>query len=133
MKKNILWKNVGVIFLFILVLFVPALNAEEDFNPSEQGWWIVSIPTTETTHKHNITIKNNTNTYTWEEAVENEIILDFVYTWDRDDGVYYLTDYFQSYYGYWMFFYDTSYNLNIEPEKTKPSYLFPLLLRFINK
>ena len=53
--------------------------------------------------------------YTWEEAVNNNIILDFVYGWDSADQKYISSDTFDPGYGYWMYAYDDCILLNPYP------------------
>lgn len=115
---------IGICCIMFLIL-IPLLNAGETIDFDEQGWRLVSVPKLVDVEKIDLYIKNSTKCYTWDEAVEKEIILTFVYSWDRENGYYVLTDIFQPYHGYWMYFNDTSYDLSISKATTQCLKPFP--------
>ncbi len=71
----------------------------------QQGWNNMGLPTDTSLMKEDIIIRNNSIDYTWQEAVDGGIILDFIYGWDRINKLYMLTNTFDPGYGYWMYAY----------------------------
>jgi hypothetical protein len=71
----------------------------------KQNWSLMGIPFNTTLHKENLTIRCNNTDYTWDQAVTNNIIIQYIYAWDRVDKFYIVTDYLDPTYGYWMFAY----------------------------
>ena len=55
--------------------------------------------------KGDLIICNNSIDYSWDQAVENNTILGFIYGWDRTMQMYELSDEFNPGYGYWMYAY----------------------------
>jgi hypothetical protein len=73
--------------------------------PLAIGWNLISIPFLGWIEKNNITVIGNSSIYIWSEAVNDSIILDFVYYWDSDTQQYFTTDELFGIYGYWMYSY----------------------------
>jgi len=73
------------------------------------GWEMVSLPVNSTISKYNCYIRNQTNNYTWNQSVTNAIIVTFIYYWDGFG--YASSTNFVAYTGYWMYWYDTGYDL----------------------
>jgi hypothetical protein len=71
----------------------------------KDGWNIMSLPYNTTIAKTNTMITHDSNDYTWEAAVSNNIILGIVYGWNNTDQIYELCDDFNPGRGYWMFAY----------------------------
>ena len=69
----------------------------------EQGWNLVSIPVNETISKEDITVNYLGFNYSWQDAVDGDIILGFIYEWNG--GAYLFVDDFEPGVGYWMFTY----------------------------
>jgi len=44
--------------------------------------------------------------YTWDDAVDNEIILGFIYSWNSSEQIYELSDNYIPGEGYWMYIYE---------------------------
>ena len=78
-------------------------------------WRLVSLPINTVVIKYDVRIINDTNNYSWTEAVNNNIILTFLYGWNRTYGYYDTVESFSPYQGYWMFFYE-DYELWIDAE-----------------
>lgn len=95
-------------------------NYTADCTPTEVSplgaynkWKLVSLPLNETVSKYDVRLLGAGNNYSWNEAVTNTIILNFVYRWILPAQYYDTTDYFYGYEGFWMYFYE-DYDLWIE-------------------
>ena len=66
-------------------------------------WNLVGLPDNKNVHKENITVYYNEEEYTWQQAVSNNIILDYVYLWDKIDQNYKISDYLVSEKACWMY------------------------------
>jgi hypothetical protein len=71
----------------------------------KEKWNIMGIPFYETLAKEDLIISYNGTDYTWQEAVDNTIILGFIYNWNRATQAYTLVDNFVPGYSYWMYAY----------------------------
>ncbi|UCF12696.1 MAG: tandem-95 repeat protein, partial [Thermoplasmatales archaeon] len=71
-------------------------------------WNLVSLPFNQSVSKSDLMVRYNNNNYTWQDAVNNTIILGFFYNWNRSAPQHYeLTDILEPGYGYWIYaFYD---------------------------
>lgn len=105
------WLNTTVEFTFLDMSMLPM--------PMGVGsnWNIVSMPRNETIQKSSIRIRNDTYNYSWSDAVTNGIIIDTVFGWFENG--YVINTSFEQYKGYWIWFYDTSYELFV-PKYVKP-------------
>ena len=70
-----------------------------------QKWNIMGIPFNVSLPKEDLIIIHDGTEYTWQEAVDNLIILGFIYNWNRNSQTYTLADDFNPGYGYWMYAY----------------------------
>jgi hypothetical protein len=70
-----------------------------------ENWNIMGIPFNSTLAKEDLIIEYGGTNYTWQEAVDNNIILGFIYDWDRNSQTYSLSNSFVPGYGYWMYAY----------------------------
>jgi parallel beta-helix repeat protein len=68
-------------------------------------WNLVSIPYRESIDKTDIIVNYNNTNLTWQQAVNAEIILGFVYSWNVNNQNYYLTDVLNPGMGYWIYAY----------------------------
>ena len=69
-------------------------------------WNIISIPFNQSVSKSNLFVKYNGVDYTWQEAVSNNIILGFIYSWNRSIPQHYeLISTLKPGYGYQMYAY----------------------------
>ena len=66
---------------------------------------LVSIPFIGCFDKNNIIVIDNRAVYSWSEAVNEGVILNFVYHWNRQMQSYESTDILEYSYGYWMYSY----------------------------
>jgi len=71
----------------------------------KQKWNIMGIPFNVSLPKEDLIIIYDETEYTWQEAVDNSIILGFIYGWNRNSQTYTLTDDFDPGCGYWMYAY----------------------------
>ena len=69
------------------------------------NWNIVGLPDDESVHKENLTVYYNETEYTWQEAVNNTIILGFSYEWNETNQNYEITDMLKPGGGCWMYAY----------------------------
>jgi len=83
------------------------------------NWNIVSIPFNQSISKSNIIVRYNGTEYTWQEAVNNNIVLGFIYTWIRNAPQHYeLINTLKPGFGYWIYAYQPC-TLLIEGASTK--------------
>ena len=68
-------------------------------------WNLIGLPHDTQIAKENITVYHNGTEYTWEEAVNNNIILNYIYYWNATNKIYEITDILQPGSGYWMYAY----------------------------
>jgi len=72
------------------------------------NWNIISLPFNQSISKTDIIVEYNDIIYSWQEAVDNEIVLGFIYTWTRKTPQHYdLTNTLKPGYGYWVYAYKT--------------------------
>lgn len=71
----------------------------------QKKWNIIGLPYNTYLVKEDVIIRNNSINYTWQEAVDEDIILDFIYSWNRTSQTYIISDTFNPGYGYWMYAY----------------------------
>jgi hypothetical protein len=84
---------------------------EEYIIPLKNKYNLISIPINQTITKTDLIIINNTIEYSWTEAVDEGIILNFVYAWNRiSPQTCEITDVIKPGNGYWIWAY---YNCNI--------------------
>jgi nitrous oxidase accessory protein len=71
----------------------------------QSKWNFVSLPFNQSVSKTNLLIKYNGSEYSWQEAVNESIILGFIYAWNRGTQNYELTDTLDPGRGYWVYTY----------------------------
>lgn len=71
----------------------------------KEGWNIIGYPNQGTISKYDISIIYNNETYNWTKAVNDWIIINFIYDWDQEHQWYVFVDNIEGGYGYWMFSY----------------------------
>lgn len=92
--------------------FTTCNTTVQPLDPIGDGEWrLVSIPFNGTVLHVDCNIVNDTNNYTWTQAVDNGIIVNWVYNWSRPLQQWTFDDCFLPYYGYWMYFHETDYEL----------------------
>jgi RHS repeat-associated protein len=68
-------------------------------------WNFISLPFNQSVDKTNLLVKYNGSEYTWQDAVNQGIVLGFIYEWNRTGQRYELTDTLIPGDGYWMYAY----------------------------
>lgn len=71
----------------------------------KEGWNMMGYPNQGTVDIDVLAVIYNDTVYTWTEAWQQDIILRFVYEWDRDLHHYDVVDEIEGGYGYWMWAY----------------------------
>jgi hypothetical protein len=69
------------------------------------NWNFVSLPFNQSLEKTDLIVRHNISEYTWQEAVDYGIILNFIYGWDRSNQSYLITELLKSGFGYWLYSY----------------------------
>ena len=72
----------------------------------QQKWNFFSLPFNQTVIKKNISIIFNGTEYSWDEAVNETIIVKFIYEFNRSNQNYNLVDILKPGHGYWMYSYE---------------------------
>lgn len=74
------------------------------FNLSKK-WNLIGLSIDNSVAKENLTVQYNGTSYTWQEAVNNSIVLGSIYNWDAASQNYKLADVLYPSLGYWMYAY----------------------------
>ena len=74
-------------------------------NDLQSKWNFMSLPFNQSVDKMNLIIKYNGSNYSWQEAVNQSIVLGFIYAWNRTNQNYLLTDTLVPGEGYWVYAY----------------------------
>lgn len=69
-------------------------------------WNLIGLPYDIPVDNENLTIYYNGTNYTWQDAVNNNIILDFIYEWNETSQYYEITDILEPGAGYWIYAYN---------------------------
>ena len=77
-----------------------------------ENWNLIAIPFNESIVKTDITVTYNETDYNWWDAVNEGIIVGFIYGWDEIVQGYEFVDVLHPGKGYWMYAY---FNCNLEP------------------
>lgn len=91
---------------FITVGIEELSDAEQEYKISlHSNWNLVSFPVNESISKSEIIVSCNGANYSWSEAsnATNNIILDYVYGYDRSSDSYVTVDTFDPGFGYWVY------------------------------
>ncbi|MBN2065720.1 MAG: hypothetical protein JW771_02810, partial [Candidatus Thermoplasmatota archaeon] len=84
-------------------VFSPQVNRVNAHNiPLFEGWNLIGNPCSGVIHKNEIQVVNNSILYSWDEAVQEDILLKFIYTHNRTTQTYDFTDELAPGYGYWV-------------------------------
>ncbi len=85
----------------------PLMNYQMSYLTTLTDQWIlISIPINEPILKEILIVYYNDVYYSWQEAVQNNIVIDFVYGWDNDIQGYEFVDVFEPGCGYWIYSYE---------------------------
>jgi parallel beta-helix repeat protein len=68
-------------------------------------WNLIGLPGNKSVNKENMSVYYNEMIYTWQEAVDNTIILNFIYTWDEVDQKYIISDHLTPSKASWVYAY----------------------------
>lgn len=82
-----------------VMLNTPCYSIQVNLN---KNWNIISFPINQTIDKYALTVQCENISYSWNNAVAENIIVDYIYGWNT---MYYLSDYFEPGRGYWVYAY----------------------------
>jgi hypothetical protein len=74
-----------------------------------KNWNFISTYYIDNTLKSDSIIWHNQSTYSWNNAVNNSVIVDYIFKWDSLSQSYLSSDNFESGYGYWLWSYEPCY------------------------
>ena len=80
-------------------------NNDEYITGLLEEWNLVGLPYDTPVAKEDLTVYYNDTDYTWQQAVNESIILDFIYNWDTISQNYMSADVLNPDYGYWIYAY----------------------------
>jgi len=68
-----------------------------------EGWQIFSIPLQYQIQKTDVIVVYDGTEYTWQEAISNNLVVNYLYGWDRENKQYYsASDTLEPGFGYWI-------------------------------
>ena len=102
--KIVAWDNHGASTAGALWQFATNLGNIHIKNLSSI-WNFISLLFNQSVDKTNLLVTYNSSEYSWQEAVNKSIVLEFIYTWNRTNQNYELTDTLVPGEGYWMYAY----------------------------
>ena len=70
------------------------------------GWNFISLPVNLSSEKTNTLISHNEYFYNWSDAMSNNLLLPFIFGWNRAAQSYQFDDTLIPGYGYWVYAYD---------------------------
>jgi len=83
-------------------VFSPRVNRVESYCiPLSEEWNLIGLPCSDVIHKNDIQVVNNSILYSWDEAVQDDILLNFIYYYNRTAQAYDITDVLMPGCGYW--------------------------------
>jgi hypothetical protein len=71
----------------------------------QHSWNIMGLTSDEPVDKQNLTVEYNNTSYTWQDAVNAGIVLDFIYKWDADVQSYDITELLRPGNAFWLYAY----------------------------
>jgi hypothetical protein len=69
----------------------------------KENWNIIGYPYNSTIHKTDILVENNSILYSWNETIYEEILIGYIYSWDRINQIYDFSNYLKPGEGYWIY------------------------------
>jgi hypothetical protein len=75
----------------------------------DKKWNFISAYCIENTIKNDSLIWHNQSTYSWDEATNNSVIVDYMFKWNSLSQSYTFSDNFESGSGYWLWSYEPCY------------------------
>lgn len=103
--RIIAWDNHGSCAMGPVWQFTTTLD-EHPICPLSSTWNFISLPFNQSVDKTHLVVTYNGSSYPWEEAVNQVLILDFIFGWNRTSQYYYLSDLMVPGEGYWVFAYE---------------------------
>lgn len=99
--------------------YIPYLGNISVYNDMSlsEGWNFISFPFNQTIDKQNISIRYNQSSYDWQDAVNSDIISNYVFGWNRSLQSYTFSDTIIPGEGFWVYSYE---NANIWAHSNKP-------------
>jgi len=73
--------------------------------PMMEGWNILSLPSDVSVDKADIVVNFSGVNYSWQEAVDGDVVLGFIYDWNESVQSYGFTDVLMAGQGYWVYAY----------------------------
>jgi len=93
------------------------IDAVEEFTKEIfYNWNLIGLPQLTPIEKDNLKVIYNNSIYSWQQAVNSGIILDYLYSWDVSNQAYVLTDILMPNKGFWIYAY---YNCYLKMEELK--------------
>jgi hypothetical protein len=91
----------------VCTLFIDSkINIVEEFtNKILPNWNLIGMPNVNPIDKDQLKIIYNNTIYTWQQAVDSGIIIDYVYSWNVISQAYELTDFIMPNGGFWIYAY----------------------------
>jgi C1A family cysteine protease len=88
-------------------VYAYTLNCQNFFQISNltSGWNMISLQYNISSIKNMIIVENNSILYSWDDAVQKNIVLDFIYGWNRTTQTSVSTNDLHPGYGYWSYSY----------------------------
>jgi hypothetical protein len=77
----------------------------DDISDLFVGWNLIGLPFNETIYKDDLLVFYNGSNHSWQDAVDEDIILEDIYEW-KDNIQYDFTDILYAGKGYWMYVYE---------------------------
>jgi hypothetical protein len=109
-------------------------GSEEIYNPIKyyniplnDNWNLISMPFNESVDKSDIMVSYNGSNFTWQQAVDNGTVLNFVYGWNASIQTYYSAITLEPGFGYWMWSNDGC-KLLLSSNKSEDSFITDLKL-----
>jgi len=97
-------------------------------NNLKPKWNFLSLPFNQSVPKTNITVLFNGSEYSWDEAVNENIILDHIYEWNRTNQNYDWVETLTPGYGYWMYSYkNCELRAKVDRNLTEDNFITDLL------
>jgi hypothetical protein len=89
------------------LIFSSTVVEEVNLGTLKSGWNIMSLPLNTSLAKSNLIVRYNNIDYSWTDATNgsNPIIIGYIYSWDRSNQLYLLSDLYSPGHGYWMYAY----------------------------
>ena len=91
--------------MMLLITNTIANQESKEITVLQENWNMVSVQYKKTIDKEDLVIICDNKKFSWNEAVDDGLILDYLYGWDRIEQNYYDSDVFEPGEGYMVFAY----------------------------